>query len=233
MDTNWNSKDYLNYSLECPKDRNSFISKVYSILTSQLFITTLFIFLACESKTYQLFIKAHFTFFISCSIIAFVLLCVLFCFKSINRAFPYNFILLVTFTICKSLAISSICAFYEPSFVFVSGLATFLMTLALTVYACTTQTDFTVLRGIMVIFAFMVFFIFLLCWRLGLGDAYHYLYCPLAVALYGVYLVYDTQLIVGEKRHKLSYDDYVLGAVVLYVDVVGIFLHLLKINKRK
>jgi FtsH-binding integral membrane protein len=229
----WNSKDYEKYSLECPKDRTGFITKVYSILSAQLLITFFFVLLSCESKSYQLFVKQNTWIFIVCSLFAVFLLFLLCCFRSINRTAPYNFLLLSVFTICKALAVSAICAYYDDYLVIISVLATFLMTAALTGYAWTTKTDFTMMRGFMVISAFLVFFMFLMCWRLGLKTAYHYMYCPLAVGLYGIYLIYDTQLIIGEKRHKLSYDDYILGSVMLYVDVVGIFIHLLKINKRK
>ena len=49
----------------------------------------------------------------------------------------------------------------------------------------------------------------------------------LGVFLFGVYLIFDTQLIMGGKRYELSIDDYVVGALILYLDIIMIFLYLL------
>ena len=41
------------------------------------------------------------------------------------------------------------------------------------------------------------------------------------------YLAYDTQLLIGGKRYEISPEEYVFGALNLYLDVVNIFLYLL------
>lgn len=43
------------------------------------------------------------------------------------------------------------------------------------------------------------------------------------------YLVYDTQLLVGGRKHELSPEEHIYGALCLYYDVVMIFLALLAI----
>ena len=49
------------------------------------------------------------------------------------------------------------------------------------------------------------------------------------VIIGGLFLLIDTQLIVGGRRHELSIDDYVVGALILYLDIIYIFLELLKL----
>jgi hypothetical protein len=44
-----------------------------------------------------------------------------------------------------------------------------------------------------------------------------------------MYLVYDTQLLVGGKRYELSEEEYVFGALSIYIDVIQIFLFLLQL----
>lgn len=233
LESAWNDKDYGKYSLEGQKDRLQFIRKVYSILTAQILLTVLFISSACFLNGYRKFIIEHRWIYISTTISALVLLLVMYCFKSVTRQLPYNYLLLSLFTLLKSVSVSAVCAYYDPLAVLIAGLCTFCLSLSLTVYACATRNDFTVMRGVFVVLSFSAFSLLLMCIVLGASDLYHYFYCPLLVALYGLYLVYDTQLIVGEKRHKLSYDDYVLGALILYIDIVGIFIHLLRIKKHK
>ena len=49
------------------------------------------------------------------------------------------------------------------------------------------------------------------------------------VLIYSMFLVYDTQLILGRGEMMLMVDDYVFGALRLYVDIIGLFLYLLQI----
>ena len=49
------------------------------------------------------------------------------------------------------------------------------------------------------------------------------------VIVYGLYIVHDTQLIAGDKKYSLSYDDYIVGALIVYIDIVMLFLELLRL----
>ena len=55
------------------------------------------------------------------------------------------------------------------------------------------------------------------------------LICGIAVMIFSFYLIYDTQLIMGGKRYEIDIDDYILGAIILYTDIITIFIYLLKI----
>lgn len=43
------------------------------------------------------------------------------------------------------------------------------------------------------------------------------------------YLLLDTQAILGGRRLEISPDDYVLGAIQLYVDIMELFINILEI----
>ena len=49
--------------------------------------------------------------------------------------------------------------------------------------------------------------------------------------LYGLYLVYDVQLLLGDGRYGYSIDDYVIASVQIYLDVIILFLKSLKFLK--
>lgn len=55
------------------------------------------------------------------------------------------------------------------------------------------------------------------------------LYCGLGVLLFGIYIIVDTQLIVGGRSAELEIDDYFLGAMLLYIDIVSIFIYILQL----
>ena len=54
-------------------------------------------------------------------------------------------------------------------------------------------------------------------------------YCGIGVLIYSIYLVIDTQLIMGGKRYELEIDDYILAAFILYTDIIMIFLYILRL----
>ncbi len=98
----------------------------------------------------------------------------------------------------------------------------------LTIYAILTPNDFTTGFGILiaVIAPFVMFGVFCgIAWI----PVLHALYCCLGCVLFGIYLVIDTQLIVGGGRYELSLDDYVAGALMLYIDIIQIFLYILSL----
>jgi len=100
------------------------------------------------------------------------------------------------------------------------------LTLGLTFYAFNTKTDFTAWGGMLwglgaVLLIFGLFsFLF--------GPTMRLIYCTLGVILFSVYLVFDTQLIMGGegKYASLGKDDYILGAIILYLDIINIFLYI-------
>jgi len=51
------------------------------------------------------------------------------------------------------------------------------------------------------------------------------------IILFVLYIMYDTQLIIGGKHHKKSYNsnDYIIAALSLYQDIMGLFIQILKI----
>lgn len=51
----------------------------------------------------------------------------------------------------------------------------------------------------------------------------------IGVILFSIYIIYDTQLIIGNKSEMIEVDDYILGAFMLYTDIINLFIELLKI----
>ena len=51
----------------------------------------------------------------------------------------------------------------------------------------------------------------------------------LGVLVYALYLIYDTQLILGNKTFQYNVDDYCLAALNLYIDIIYMFIKILQI----
>ena len=46
-------------------------------------------------------------------------------------------------------------------------------------------------------------------------------------SIFSVYLIIDTQLIMGARNQELSLDSHILGATLLYLDIINMFLYIL------
>jgi FtsH-binding integral membrane protein len=57
------------------------------------------------------------------------------------------------------------------------------------------------------------------------------LFCCLGAFLFSFYLLCDTQMIIGGKHRRFQFqeDDYILGALVLYLDIINLFLEILRL----
>jgi protein lifeguard len=220
-----------NYEKEA---RMGFIRKVYGILLMQLAITTLITGIAVASEGFRDWMQANVGFLIACMIINFIVMIVLFCFNKPARKVPTNYILTFIFTLTESFLVANFAAFYDPVTVIIAASMTLGVTVGVTAYACTTKRDYTTCGGSLfgLVIGGILFAIFI-------GIFYHsrplqVVVCLIFVVIYTFYIVYDTQLIAGGGKWKLGYDDYMIGALCLYVDIIGLFIYILSLlgNKR-
>ena len=114
-----------------------------------------------------------------------------------------------------------------------------------------TKIDFTLCRGVLAA-VFFVFFFF------GLGIAIlplfgpkfgvnieilHLVYSAIGVLIFSVYLIYDTQvegkqqilikisqmMMGGNHKFSISPEEYIFAAIAIYLDILNLFLHILKL----
>jgi FtsH-binding integral membrane protein len=216
-------------------DRLGFIRKVYSILSMQLLLTTTIVGIVMTSQDLQEALLDN-VWLIGLALLGSVIsMLALICSPSLAHKVPTNYWLLGVFTVCEAILVAVTCVQYDPVSVFVAALMTLSVTLALTAYAYTTKTDFSMAIGFMlvVIIAGLFFAIFMPIF-IDSRPA-EVLICSAFALIYGVYIIIDTQLIAGGGRYKLSTDDYILGSMYLYVDIIGLFLEILRLigDKRK
>lgn len=210
--------------------RIDFIRKVYGILIFQLLITVILCVFAMYNKSYYLFMvsNAGIALMICAAVLTIVIIIMLFCCIQNARKVPINYILLSIFTICEGYMVSYCCASTSPQIVLMAAIMTLSIVVALTIYAMITKEDFTYFWGILFIFGMIMLVsgIFLIFTS---NPILHIIYSAVGVCFYGIYLIYDTQLIMGNKKHSLSVDDYILGAILIYLDIIMIFLYLIKL----
>jgi len=207
----------------------SFLVKVYGILSVQLIITLIFIFLF-QSDSIKSYFTKHpiFSGFLNLlSFIGFIaLLLILSVNQDLGKRFPNNYIFLLLITICMSLTCAFFALSYSYSIVLFCVILTIISAIAITIYAYSTNKDFSYVRGLFAVilsqfggFIFMIFmldisFLEMVC-------------CLVGTLLFGVYLVYDTQVIFKKYGEVYSIDDYIFASLQIYIDIANLFMIIL------
>lgn len=128
--------------------------------------------------------------------------------------------------------VGGITAQYEKGIVVTAGLATALVTIALTVYAMTTKHDISVFVGLAFVVYLAMFPIIIISFFMNLGGVLYTVYLCLGILLYSLYLIIDTIMITGGKSmngYGCDLDDYVIGAMMLYMDIIMLFIYILRL----
>ena len=211
--------------------RAGFVRKVYGILSIQLIITFGAVLL-CQLKPIKQAIFSHpalsgnLVIFASLSFL--VLFLCLACCRDLSKKVPYNYIFLLAITLCEAISCSIAASIYSFQIVALALLLTIVTTLAITFYAFTTKTDFSLCRmGLYVLFSQM-FVIGLIAVLFRIKALYTF-YTFGMTFMVGIYLVYDTQLILGKLGMGYSVDDYIFATLEIYMDIIRLFLLILRI----
>jgi len=159
-------------------------------------------------------------------LIGLVLFITIACCKKPARTYPINYILLLIFTLCWGYMVAGTCSWYDPTYVFVAAALTAVSVVGLTIFSATCMSDklFTVCLMAAVCLLFCLFPAMLMMWIFPT----YWLYCLICggcVILSSIYIVIDTQMIMKD----LSTDEYIFGALILYIDIINMFLWLLSL----
>ncbi|KAL0213830.1 hypothetical protein P9112_006014 [Eukaryota sp. TZLM1-RC] len=202
--------------------RLGFIRKVYLILGAQLLLTA-FVVQLIQAAGVE-WAQENGGLLMVSIIASFVCIFALYCVKN---NYPINLIVLGVFTLCESFLVGFITLFYDQAVVSQAVWTTALIFVGLTIYAFTTKTDFTTMHGV----AFSLLLALVIISIFGMFSDSEFLHLAIAwfgVCLFSLYIIIDTQIIMKD----LSLDDYVLGAIMLYLDIINLFLYLLKLFSR-
>ena len=120
------------------------------------------------------------------------------CFYHKFRAVPRNYILLGVYTFFHTYLVAAVAVQYSVETVISAAIATMLMFVALTGYAFWTKKDFTKLGGFLSTSCFMLIFLIIMASIMRSALMSLIVIC-IAIALLSIFIVYDTQLIIGGK----------------------------------
>lgn len=226
------------------KIRANFIKKVYLIILSQLAVTTTFVGVFSQSKAVKDFARQQSSvgstvtngliMYIVGYIIFFITYITIVCCKSVRRKHPLNLIILGIFTLSLSFMVGVISVFHDSDWVWIAMAITAGIVLALTLFAFQTKYDFTGIGFYLwgVLWCVIIFGIIAIYFWQTHRPILHSVYCGLIALVFSMYLVFDTQRIMGGKKNSLSPEEHVYAAIHIYLDIVQIFLAVLGLGGR-
>uniref|UniRef100_A0A8C5I044 Transmembrane BAX inhibitor motif containing 1a n=1 Tax=Gouania willdenowi TaxID=441366 RepID=A0A8C5I044_GOUWI len=205
---------------------------VYLILAAQLLVTTAVVAIFTFVRPVRLFVQQNQWVYWASYAVYIVTHLVLVCCKGPRRKFPWNVILLGIFTLAFSYMTGSISSFYNTKAVFLALGITAVVCIAVTVFCFQTKVDFTKCQGLFCILGIVMLVVGIIT-AIVLSFKYipwlHMLYAALGAIVFTLFLAYHTQLLIGNRKHSISEEEYVFAALSIYVDIVQIFLFLLQI----
>eukprot|EP00927_Polykrikos_kofoidii_P071683 TRINITY_DN6792_c0_g1_i2.p1 TRINITY_DN6792_c0_g1~~TRINITY_DN6792_c0_g1_i2.p1 ORF type:complete len:261 (-),score=39.09 TRINITY_DN6792_c0_g1_i2:191-910(-) len=214
--------------------RIGFVRKVYSILSVQLLMTVAIAGPICMQG--NVWAKRHQPILMASFALMMVSMCAMMCCQKSLRSFPTNYVFLLIMTVATSIMVGFSSAMYTWQSVALCAGLTAAIFVGMTIYACCTTTDFTgfgpYFVGAMLSLLFFGFALMIMS-ACGIDIKWGMMVYDVAgVLIFTLFIVYDTQLILGELGgHKIQFsiDDYCFAALNLYLDIINLFLHLLSL----
>uniref|UniRef100_A0A023GM03 Putative n-methyl-d-aspartate receptor glutamate-binding subunit n=1 Tax=Amblyomma triste TaxID=251400 RepID=A0A023GM03_AMBTT len=212
--------------------RRIFVRKVYAILMVQLAITFAFIALFIYEPHVKGFVQTNLGAYIAAYVAFFVLYLALVCCESLRRSYPTNIILLFVFTLVMSYMVGVISSFHNTETVFMAAGICAACCLAVSVFSFHTKFDFTSCAGFLFV-AVWALFLFGILTIFTYNRILNTVYAVLGAVLFMAFLAFDTQMLMGGRKLELSPEEHIFAALQLYMDIVQIFLFILRIMGSK
>lgn len=201
--------------------RLGFLRKVYGLLFVQLALTT---FTACVFKftpVIRAFITVNHWLILVAMVASLVLL---FALHVKRREHPINLVLLTAFTLVQSYSIGVVVTYYDELVVLQAFVLTCAVTAGLTAYTLQSKRDFSKLgSGLYAALCILLVGTFVQAF-LG-STSFEILLSGAGALIFSLFIVYDTHMIM----HRISAEEYIIATIELYLDIINLFLELLKI----
>ena len=206
----------------------NFIIKIYSIITFQLIISITACFISILSEGFAIFLQDNIWLLSICFILVLIINLTSIWHYTLYRDPVFKFFILLVFALSQAYIISYISISTYPVLILSLVFMTFSFILALILFYSLKKMMFSICGGIFFssLIAILLFVLFFFLSDLRINFI---ILSSLWVILYGMYIIYDTQLILGNSDNKLEQIDYILVSFWFNTDVILIFGSLFQI----
>ncbi|ORX88322.1 UPF0005-domain-containing protein, partial [Basidiobolus meristosporus CBS 931.73] len=199
-----------------------FIRKVYAILATQLGATALvggFLFFNDQAR--------HWVQTNQWAAIAslFGTVAAMFALFWKRHSTPLNLYLLGVFTLLEAYSVGTIVTFYSARVILQALIITFALFIGLTLFTLQSKYDFSGMGSILNAVLWLVVISSLVQMFFPFSSGVELAMAIVIALLFCGYIVYDTYMIIN----RLSPDEYIVASVDLYLDILNLFLAILRI----
>ncbi|XP_048366326.1 protein lifeguard 1-like [Sphaerodactylus townsendi] len=208
--------------------RRGFIRKIYLILSVQLGITLGIICLFIYWRFLKIWVRRRPWFCYSLLPVILILAITLACCDDARRTAPLNYILLLIFTFVEGMLLGSLAGFFDANGIMWAVGGTAFVTLGLSLFALQTKWDLTITSGVLLAMFFVFIAFGILCGIIR-SQLMSLLYAAIGALLFAIYLVVDTQLMLGRNHHyRLNPEEYIFAVLNVYIDIINMCLFILQ-----
>jgi len=212
--------------------RVNFVLKVFGITAIQLAFTSILAYLAISSSGFSTFQKSNPRSILVAFIPNFVLHSAINASDTLTKKVPLNYIILGVFTLDQSYIVSVIANTSDKEVVFSTIFVIAAVVSVLALYALRSKTEINMMRGLILLLSLASPVILVLSWIMSFKFMAS-LYFGVIAIMSGLFLIYDIKKIMGKENRKISLDDYIRGALMLYGDITWIFLAIHQIEGKE
>ncbi len=204
-------------SAELISQRAEFIKKVYSFFLASLMVAGLGVSLGPQ-------VPAGMTLFIWLASLAMLVFCYV-----VRRSEPINIVALFGFTFLSGLSIGPLIHSLDMAglmpVVYQALGITIGVFVGLTLYVFIAKEDFSWLGAFLFPALIGLLLVSVMSWFWPLSSGAYKIYLGFGTLLFVAYILYDTSMIVT----RYPDDEYVTGAIELYLDFINLFLFILRL----
>uniref|UniRef100_G3MNV2 Transmembrane BAX inhibitor motif-containing protein 4 n=1 Tax=Amblyomma maculatum TaxID=34609 RepID=G3MNV2_AMBMU len=201
--------------------RLGFLRKVYGILSAQLLVTTVIAAFGMFTPAVKLYISQNQWMVMGAFLMSMALLLAL---MVKRRETPTNYFLLTAFTFVQAFTVAVVVTFYDQMAVLQAFLLTMGVTGGLTLYTFQSKRDFSTWGAGLYAFLMVLLMGSLLQFFLTSSHLEFVLSLGGAV-LFSFFIIFDTHMLM----HRVSPEEYIMATIELYLDIINLFLHILRI----
>ncbi|XP_041458510.1 protein lifeguard 4-like [Lytechinus variegatus] len=202
--------------------RMNFLRKVFGILSAQLLMTAVVSGIFMYFEGVKNYIQESPGMLMIAFVLSFIFLVAL---MVKSREYPANMILLACFTLVEAYSVGTVVTFYDKSVVIEALVLTLAVSFSLLVFTVQSRKDFStwgagLYAGLMILIVGGLLQLFI-----PHSDMLELVIAIGGAIIFSLFLIYDIHLIM----HKLSPEEYIMASINLYLDLINLFLYILRI----
>ena len=222
--------DFNNYLKKDPKTKkieSKFIFKVYLHIFFELIICLTMIIFSFKIESFHYFIISKKIVFYIMSIIALITFINPFFFDYLLKKWPYNYLYLFIFVISVSYIICTIVSSFNPNLIKISGILLIFESIGLLVYSYINKSDEIDIYYGSSYMLLCLLFLGSIVYFFDKINIYKLFLIIVFIWIFGIFLIYDMNLIFEEKRRAFEENDYVLATMFIYIDIIQTIFELI------